>query len=457
MKQKSEIDDLEEYQSRSMISSQELYDFIDDNLRMKRCHRSESLVETVDFFHKLSKLRKAELYLTLNSKIEQSKHLTNNELIYFAMITDDVNLLYKTRFVDMNVLSIKIKELARNLFIMQTALAYSVTHEEHERNIIKQKLNRQLQVGHKRHGESDPKQYFFNLSKIKLEGANLFNCDLSFCSLIGSQLKGAEINLADFSFSNLTNADLSETKTQLVLENKRIDNSNVAIAIYGAIIKQACIIDTSLPLLTHLSDFSGSNFSRTQVSILNRDTYDLCFDHCDFSYGKFKYYHLVKGTTFKQASFIKCDFEDYPSRDWLCDDLGDIKLIAENIAFQSIQSLKVALDEAYQDYQKYLTKKEHTYQLLTKMLARQIVTYLTDTNLENKDKLCLLDVAINHKIFQPIQKAKYVANTVSYYAQSLFSNKVHFCYETSGLKKLEKKRDELQEQSLSEINLAKIL
>lgn len=394
-----------------------------------------------------AKLRAEPYYQSLVEKVKKQERLSDEETLYFALITDNDGLYSRAAYYDLG---------------FYTNCLEKIEHE-YLREVFKHKINMMICLrGHSDSNKEDQEL----IAKMRERGANargsnatvqflnLENVDLSDIDLIGNDflvyvnLKGAKLEFAQLDQARHVNFSHAHMRCAGIYnrvndEYKIWDRCNFNDADLGK----------SKVRKPHLSrcTFVKTNFEEAHVYLSkSRDHNDADFTEANFNSATMKNFNACKHGV-KHVSVVGATLTNS------LDIFKDPEAIDELFSFTDVATLNRELHRLEILVMANIEFKDEIKLAAARHIKQRAMTNaIEDLNLHRD----LMDAACAHSVFQPESKSARTANDVVTFASSKihgwFSQDVDTTrpwYSTPALDILIPARDELREQAARTIYL----
>ncbi len=380
--------------------------------------------------HFRAKLRDEPYYHSLIDKVDKQEHLSDEESLYFSILTDDVVLRSNARLYDARAYTSSLDRI----------------ENEKLRQAIKQKINMIISLRGYTHSFSGEDHNL--MAKMRERGArgidgtgavaflNLENVDLSGIDLIGNNflifvnLKGAKLEYAQLDQASLVNFSRAHMRGAGIYS--RVNNDKRWTTTWKKCNFNEADLSESTIKKPHLSNctFVKTNFERANIHLSKLSNHN----DADFTAANFNSATMINFNAcphgVKQASVVWAN---------LINSMGIFHTpenIDELFSFTDVETLNWELTRleqwflAYADKEKYLgniyfcretqtlTLKEDIRLAAARHIIKRVMTSADKDLSQHRD---MIDAACAHSIFQPESKAGRVANDVITFA----SSKIH--------------------------------
>ncbi|HTM64370.1 MAG TPA: pentapeptide repeat-containing protein [Gammaproteobacteria bacterium] len=382
----------------------------------------DTKVANSDALANLRKHRQSEYFRILKERIGRNEKLALSEYMYYALTTNDVNKL-QIELLEALKIHREHHGFLANLKILIVLRKWQTEKDENKKLTLNNKLRRKLNARGYASGYGKVHcSNILNLNGANLRGADLHtssldytdleNADLSNCIIQNTHLSHSCLNRSNFSNSRSYNKSKQFYETCLNMNNSEAVEANFS----GFIASELSAINT---------DFTGSSFCNANICLYPlRDTdtnKDTKFDYADFSNAKIKFNHdpvavsysiqhavmhlvTLSGTNYSNIDFTNSQFLRFTAFYSCVTVKNELDSIYNNIFIPAIKEF---------DKISYQVPNDKRIEIAQQVIASALIYQINYQRLHKNEKVELLNLALQHKIFTIQQR------TESYYASTM--------------------------------------
>lgn len=404
-------------------------------------NKGQSEAERRDnFLAHLNDVRKSAYYRSLKDKFVLNEKLLPGEYIYFALTTDNVNLLNPEA---LRVITdyYEVPEFTANINILTALRDWQNADNQKTKAVYNALLCDLLN----QRAESDSVT-FLNLRHAMLSGAELSLTKLNYTDLGAADLSHCHMNNTRFICSNLDGADMSHATSQSA------DKKNKGFDIKSSLARNACFDAVNAQNIDWgMSDFTGSSF---RGAVVGYGTFaGTKFNRANFKGASLRISRNNQGQfSLREANLIDCKLV---GQDYTKIDLTGATIFAD-ATFSSVRNLVDQLDDINDGTLEKIKERESSEKFkseqtnaLQQVVAKNIIRHLDKSDLGVDEQVEMYNAAIEHDLFQPNSFFARLANNAD---RSIFSlgntifgdaEQYSTAYATKALELLERARDSL--------------